>query len=226
MDNLPANTQLISVIEKVITNPDADVEKLERMLAMQERWEANEARKEFYQALSAFQMEMPPVIKKKQGHNYQYAPLCDITAIANPYLNKHGLAYRFEQSHDGENITVSCVVSHFNGHTEKTSMTGIHDKSGQKNAIQAVGSTVQYLMRYTFIGAFGITTADSDSDGRVISQSGDFITDEKLAELETLLASCNANREKFLGFFKIKELKDLPLSQFSKAKSMLEAKNK
>jgi hypothetical protein len=46
-------------------------------------------------------------------------------------------------------------------------MVAAPDTSGSKNAIQAIGSTVQYLMRYTFIGAFGITTADADMDGRL-----------------------------------------------------------
>lgn len=39
------------------------------------------------------------------------------------------------------------------------------DLSGNKNAIQAIGSTTTYLMRYTLIAAFGLTTADEDNDG-------------------------------------------------------------
>ena len=222
----PQETNLVSVIQQVALNPEADVDKLERMLAMQERWEANEARKAFYVAMSNFQMELPPIVKKKQGHNCHYAPLCDITAIANPYLNKHGLSYRFEQAHENNEIYVTCVITHIDGHSERTTMQGANDTSGGKSPIQAAGSTVQYLMRYTIIGALGITTADNDSDGRVASQAADFLSDEQVAELETLLAEHKANREKFLGFFHLKELKDLPLSQFAKAKSMLNAKAK
>ena len=222
----PQETNLVSVIQQVALNPDADVDKLEKMLAMQERWEANQARKAFYVALSDLQSEMPPIIKSKSGHNYQYAPLCDITAVANPYLNKNGFSYRFEQSQSDNKITVSCVVTHIDGHSELTSMDGEPDTTGSKNKIQASGSAVQYLMRYTFVGAFGITTADSDSDGRVTSQAVDFLSDEQVSELELLLEAHKANREKFLGFFKIQELKDLPLTQFAKAKSMLNAKAK
>ena len=169
-------------------------------------------------------MNMPPVIKQKQGHNYQYAPLCDITAIANPVLNEYGLAYRFEQAQSGDEISVTCIVSNIEGHEEKTTMTAPLDKSGSKNVVQAAGSTVQYLMRYTFIGALGITTADSDSDGRVLSQTGDFITDEQLAELESLIVEAGANREKYLGHFGIKELKDLPQTRYAQAKSSLVTK--
>jgi len=219
-----AENTMISVIEKVAFSPDADVAKLEKMLEMQERYEAKEARKSFFKSLSMFQMNMPPVIKSKQGHNYQYAPLCDITAIANPVLNANGLAYRFEQQQDGDEISVTCVISNIEGHEERTTMKAPLDKSGSKNIVQAAGSTVQYLMRYTFIGSLGITTADSDSDGRVLSQTGNFITDEQLAELESLLAETSSNREKFFGHFGIKQLSDLPQTNYARAKSALVTK--
>ena len=215
---------MISVIEKVAFSPDADVSKLEKMLEMQERYEAKEARKSFFKSLSKFQMDMPPVVKAKQGHNYQYAPLCDITAIANPVLNANGLAYRFEQVQTSDDLTVTCIVSNFEGHEEKTSMSAPLDKSGSKNVVQAAGSTFQYLMRYTFIGALGITTADQDSDARVLSQTGDFITDEQLTELEALLAETSSNRDKFLGVFGIKQLSDLPQTHYPRAKSAIISK--
>jgi hypothetical protein len=223
-DLVKNDNAMISVIEKVAFSPDADVSKLEKMLEMQERYEAKEARKSFFRSLSKFQMDMPPVIKAKQGHNYQYAPLCDITAIANPVLNTNGLAYRFEQVQTSDELTVTCIVSNFEGHEEKTSMSAPLDKSGSKNIVQAAGSTFQYLMRYTFIGALGITTADSDSDARVLSQTGDFITDEQLAELESLLDETSSNREKFLGVFGIKQLSDLPQTHYPRAKSAIISK--
>ena len=206
-----ASNSMLQVIEKVAFSPDADVAKLEKMLEMQERYEAKEARKSFFKSLSMFQMNMPPVIKSKQGHNY---------------LNEYGLAYRFEQQQSGEEISVTCVISNIEGHEERTTMVAPLDKSGSKNIVQAAGSTVQYLMRYTFIGALGITTADSDSDGRVLSQTGNFITDDQLAELESLLAETSSNREKFLGHFGIKQLSDLPQTNYARAKSALVTKRK
>ncbi len=168
-----------------------------------------------------FQMNMPSVIKSKQGHNYQYAPLCDITAIANPVLNQYGLAYRFEQEQTSDTLTVTCIVSNMEGHEERTSMSAPLDKSGSKNVVQAAGSTFQYLMRYTFIGALGITTADQDSDGRVLAQTGNFITDEQVAEIEALLAESDANRDKFLAHFKVNQVTDLPQTVYAKAKTSL-----
>jgi hypothetical protein len=40
-------------------------------------------------------------------------------------------------------------------------------QADSKNPIQARGSAIDYMKRYTLIGALGITTADTDIDGRL-----------------------------------------------------------
>lgn len=145
---------------------NADIDKLERLMAMQTQWEEKSAKREFLAALSSFQTECPNILKGKQGHNSNYAPLSDIVAAVRGLLYQHGLSYRFEQEHSSNSlIKVTCVVSHESGHSESNCMLANPDASGNKNAIQAIGSTVTYLMRYTFMGALGITTADVDTDG-------------------------------------------------------------
>lgn len=60
-------------------------------------------------------------------------------------------------------LKVTCVVTHREGHSERTTMTGPEDYSGFKTLIQSRGSSVTYLERYTLKGAFGLTSADSDN---------------------------------------------------------------
>ncbi len=62
-------------------------------------------------------------------------------------------------------VEVTCIVTHRDGHSERTTMTGPEDHSGFKNLIQSRGSSMTYLERYTLIGAFGLTTVDTDTDG-------------------------------------------------------------
>ena len=162
--NLPVN-QPMRLLELAISN-NADVDKLEKLMVLQERWDAQQAKRSFLSAMSNFQNTCPDIMKAKKGHNYLYAPLSDIITQVRHLLADNGLSYRFEQSHESQ-IEVTCIISHVDGHSEKTTMKAMPDTSGSKNAIQAVGSAVQYLMRYTFIGALGITTADIDMDGRV-----------------------------------------------------------
>jgi len=214
---------MFSMIEKVVLDPQMDVGKLERVMGLRDRYLAAEAKKSFIKALSGFQMELPPIVKLKEGHNYKYAPLCDITVIANPILNKHGLSYWFRQSQEGDKITVTCVVAHIDGHQQETQLDGYPDVTGSKNKIQAVGSAVEYLRRYTFTCALGITTADEDSDGRVLPQDEPII-DKQVLCLQKLIQDKSVNQNKFLQFFKIDDLVDLPQSKYQAAKKMLEKK--
>lgn len=152
-----------------------DVEALGKLMDLQERWQANQARKLFFEAFTEFQAKCPDIRKTKEVRfkesdikpQYHYAPLADITRQIGPMLKANQLSYRWEITDNSEEIKVTCLVSHVDGHTERTTMSAKADTSGSKNAIQARGSAIEYLKRYTLIGALGISTADSDIDGRM-----------------------------------------------------------
>ena len=57
-------------------------------------------------------------------------------------------------------ITVTCRLSHVAGHHIETTLSAPPEQSGSKNSVQAVGSTVSYLQRYTALSLLGLTTAD------------------------------------------------------------------
>lgn len=154
-----------------------DIDKLEKLLAMKERWDKEQARKAFFEALTAFQEECPDLRKTKQvsfttksggNTNYNYAPLADIDRQIKPLLKKYGFTKRWEIVQDGNKIqAVDCILTHKDGHSERTRVPVTADTSGGKNDIQAVGSAMQYGQRYSLIAALGITTADQDIDGRM-----------------------------------------------------------
>lgn len=157
-------------------NSGADIEKLSKLMDLQERWESNNAKKAFFSAMSKFNANCPTIKKRKKAHNSMYAPLGDIHEQIKDTLNQCGLSFRFEQDHTN-GIKVTCLVSHELGHTEKATMIAPPDTSGSKSAIQAIASTVTYLQRYTLCSALGITTADEDVDGRV--DNGGLISHEQ-----------------------------------------------
>ena len=183
---LPVVNPATKLIEMALTT-NADIDKLERLMAMQTQWEEKNAKREFLNALAKFQAKCPDVIKRKQGHNYKYAPLSDIVSQTRELISECGLSYRFEQDHNNGLIQVTCILSHSDGHCEKNAMVSNPDTSGSKNAIQAIGSAVQYMMRYTFIGALGITTADEDMDGRLPQKEESIITSNQADKLISLL---------------------------------------
>jgi hypothetical protein len=148
-----------------------DVNALEKLLDLQQRWDADKARKSFFSAFTSFQANCPDLRKTKQvafnQTSYNYAPLADITRQIGKALKDNELSYRWEIKDTEKEIQVTCLISHIDGHTERTTMSAQADTSGAKNAIQARASTVTYMQRYTLIGALGLSTADSDIDGRL-----------------------------------------------------------
>ena len=183
-------TQLL----QIAVEQNADIEKLEKLMGLQERWETNESRKAFSDAMASFQAKLSPIVKKRQAHNSNYADIDDIAQAVRPILEESGLSYRFEQSQTDTNITVKCIVTHKMGHAESTAFTAPADTSGGKNAIQAMASTVTYLRRYTLTGALGITTGNDDNDGG----APEITVDE-------LLGYNNIVREEFFSIAAVKQ---------------------
>lgn len=146
-----------------------DIDKLEKLMALQERWEAKNAERAFYDAMSSFQENKPDIIKTKKGHNSNYAPLAKIQKAIDPIATRFGLSYRFEQKMKDGKMIVACVVTHKGGHSERSEMEAPADTSGSKNAIQSWGSTRSYLYRYTLEGVFGLSS-DDDDDGNKASK--------------------------------------------------------
>lgn len=188
IDNKPANYQPSQLIALAIEK-DADVAKLEKLMDLQERWDRNNAKKAFTIAMANFQKDCPVIIKKKSGHNCKYAPIGDIVAQIKDLLADRGLSYRFESNFTTQ-IQISCIITHIDGHSETTTIEASADSSGNKNQIQAIGSTVTYLQRYSLTGALGITTADEDMDGRLDQASSDnnvTVTDATMLKITDLL---------------------------------------
>lgn len=147
---------------------DLDIVKLEKLMEFQDKREAKEAEKSFYSSLSVFQSKCPIIEKKGETYNKTaYAKYEDISIAIKPILAQTSLGYRFEQEQDYQNklIKVTCIVSHKDGFFKETSMSAPADTSGNKNFIQAIGSTITYLKRYTLLSALGIAVGGEDIDG-------------------------------------------------------------
>jgi hypothetical protein len=153
-------------------------EIIERLFALQERWEATIARKAFDRAIALARPEFLPIIKSnkvKYGNTtYEYESMADIEDAILAALSNHGLSYRFRTSVSNDKpamIIVTCRVTHVDGHAEENSLPGPADASGSKNPIQAIGSTVTYLQRYTLRSALGLAPT-KDDDGAAATNEG------------------------------------------------------
>ena len=151
------------------SNSNASIEQMERLFDLQLRWEENEARKLFNAAFADFKAEGVRLVKTKHvkfsGTEYKHAELGNICDTVIPLLSKYGLSHSWDVKQESGAISVTCKVSHIAGHSESTTLCGEPDSSGSKNKIQAVGSAVSYLQRYSLLCALGLATNASDDDG-------------------------------------------------------------
>lgn len=153
---------------------DLDIAKVEKLLELQERYEAMEARKAYVVAMSEFKRADCPVIvkdshvsfrnSKGQLVEYDHASLAQVVTQCVAALAKHGFHHEWSAK-QGQGIQVTCRITHRQGHGEETTLLASADTSGTKNQIQSIASTVTYLERYTLLMALGLAPADDD-DGR------------------------------------------------------------
>ena len=171
-DNLPvAQTTTPADLLAIAVSQNADIDKLTKLMDLQERFEANEARKAFTVAMTGFKSEPVEILKKKNvsfsGTSYNHAELSDITDAIGAALSRHALSYRWDVRQDAANsITVDCILTHIAGHSERVTMTAPPDDSGKKNKIQQIASSTTYLQRYTLLAVTGMSTKGMDDDGR------------------------------------------------------------
>ena len=220
----------MAMLDKAIAS-GAGIDVLERLMSLQERWQAGEARRSFDEAMAAAKSEIPVIAKNREVDftsgkgrtNYRHEDLAEIARTVDPILSKYGLSYRYKvSSAPNEPVTVTCIVSHRSGHSEETTLTAGRDDSGNKNSIQSIGSTVTYLQRYTLKAALGLA-ASTDDDGGA-SEAPDFINQNQLSQLIELAEEVGANKEAFCKYLRVGSIAEIPADQFQHAVNLLEAK--
>jgi hypothetical protein len=217
------------MIQQAISS-GADLEKLEKLLELQERWEKNEARKSYNKAMAQFKANPPKIEKdKKVGYStakgkvgYSHASLYNVVDKITSELSKYGLSASWRIQQNGK-VIVTCRISHSMGHFEETSITAEADVSGSKNPIQAVGSTISYLERYSILALTGLSTKDMDTDG---IPEDDKIDENKVGIVNGLIKELDVDKEKFLKYMGVEKVEDIKSSDFAKAKMALEAKRR
>ncbi|WP_052951408.1 ERF family protein [Devosia soli] len=183
---------------------------------------AEEAQRAFDKAIAAAKAEIKPVVRTEKGHNGKYADLAAIADAVDPILSRHGLNYRHRTAQANGAITITCILSHELGHREETSITAGADTSGNKNSIQALGSTQTYLMRYTLVAALGLSTT-KDDDGNA-GGAGELVSIEQIEQLQALLTETNSDVAKFCQVMRVESLAGIPAKRFSDAVAKLNAK--
>lgn len=163
-----------AMVERLASNPSVDVEKLERIIALQERVLRFNAKAAFDAAFSKMQPEIPTLdergrIEVRGQLRSTYTPLEDIHDVVKPICAKHGFAIRHRTEWPTDKagiIRIVGILSHEQGHSEESTFEAPMDKSEYRTDIQSQGSTVSYGRRYTTLDLLNIATRGQDKDGQ------------------------------------------------------------
>ena len=151
----------------------ADLDQLQRFMDLNDRYQAAQAKKAYDAAFARFKANAPKLVKNKlvdfttksgARTTYMHATLDNVVGAAVPLLAAQGLTHRWKTTQADGRITVTCTLTHVDGHSEHETLTAQPDDSGNKNSIQAVISARTYLERHTFLGITGLAAGDAEDD--------------------------------------------------------------
>lgn len=210
----------------------ADLDRIQKLMDLQDRWQAAQAREAYVTAVAGFKSEPAKILKSKKvnipgGAQFSHATLADVCDGVVANLSKYGLSHSYvlNQMENGW-VEVTCVITHKAGHSERTTLRAPPDESGKKNSIQQIASTVSYLERYTLVAALGLAAKDMDDDGRGGKKQQETLSDEQVANLEALLTEVGTNKINFLGWARVASLNDILACNYTACVKAIEQKRK
>ncbi|MDW9528109.1 ERF family protein [Sinorhizobium meliloti] len=219
---------IIQVIERAAMNPNVDIDKMERLLQMQERIMERQAKASYMAALAEMQPDLPEIPENGKGHgNIKYALWEDINELIKPVLGEHGFSLSFRTGQADGKIIVTGVLSHRDGHSEETTMHLPTDTSGSKNAVQAVGSSTSYGKRYTAQALLNLTSRGDDDDGKAAGSKPDSeatITEAQVKIIQELIEQGKLATDAFCKRWKIQSVTDVKAKSYNEVVHSLRAR--
>jgi predicted transcriptional regulator len=217
----------MTVIERLASNPNVDIDKIRQLLEMQERWEMNRDKAALRHALAQFKANPPEIIKERKASlekdgrklfEYMYADLENVTSAIESELGALGVTFAWPQVEKDGLITITCVMRFGMFEEAGVTMSAPPDTSGAKNVIQAKASTVTYLRRYTLLGAVGMAAGMPDSDGNLKQGIADELRQKHVKAIESS-ATHDALKAAFQTAVKVADQDKDALRVFSDAKN-------
>lgn len=212
----------MALIERAMSS-GANMDVIQKFVDLQKDWDDRQSVRAFEEAIAKAKCEISPIARNATGHNNKkYADFAAIASAVDPVLGKHGLSYRFETDQSDKSITVTCILFGHGHRIPAAKLTAPADMTGNKNAIQAIGSTLTYLQRYSLMQALGLA-ASNDDDGKSAAASGT-ISLEQVEQLIALADEVEADKEAFCRYFKVEGIAQLKVKDFDRAIAALNKK--
>lgn len=225
-------TTLLQVIQNASMNPEVDIEKMERLMAMHERLVDKQNETAFHAAMTEAQKQTRRIaadLENKQTHS-RYASYAALDKVLRPIYTEHGFALSFDTGDaPDEYVRVLCYVSHSGGHSKTYKVDMPADGKGAKGGdvmtkTHAVGSGMSYGMRYLLKMIFNVAIGDDDDDGNAAGYPT--ITQSQVADLEALIDEVGSDKSAFMRYCKVTSFDQILARNYKFAVEALEQKRK
>lgn len=221
-------TAMLEMIERVALNPDVDVEKMERLMAMHDRIQAKRAEIAFNEALVAVKAIGIRIRKTRVNRETQskYADIDAISDALDPHIAANGLTLTYTaEPLDAGFLNIIADVKHVGGHSERHTFPLPIDTKGPKGGavkteLHGACSTVTQGRKYLKLMIFDVPTYDDDGNaggGKV----PEFIDEKEAISLREWIESLGRDEAKFCAALDIPNLEAMPKSMLGKARNLL-----
>lgn len=221
--SIPQSDTSITLIREAMA-ADKDPGYLRELLAVRREWEADEARKAYFRAISEFQSRAPIIAKGDDAHGKKYARMDRIWREIRPLFTELGLSCTWQVCTVREGMChVEGQLAHVHGHSIPLAMdVALPAIITGQNAAQQVGSARTYATRYAFCAAVGLQTGEDD-DAHVAGTA--FATKEQVETMLALIAKCDRGTlENLLEWAECASLDEMPAGKVQKAIATLKKK--
>jgi hypothetical protein len=226
------NDSLLEVIAKAARDPNVDIDKMERLLQMQERVQARDAEQAFNQAMNIAQEAMRPISANASNPQTKsrYATYDKLDRVLRPIYTANGFSLSFDEgdSPKPDHVRVLCYVSHVAGHTRTYHRDMPADGKGAKGGdvmtkTHAAGAAGSYGARYLLKGIFNVAVGEDDDDGNDVRET---LSPADYAKIVQLVEATNTNVPTMLKALRIPAvpLDKLTPREYDKAVDALENK--
>jgi hypothetical protein len=222
---------IIQVIERAASNPAVDMDKMERLLQMQERILNRNAEAAFNAGMTDAQADMGRISTDATNPQTRsnYATYGKLDAALRPIYTKHGFALSFDtgEGAPADYVRIVAHVSHSAGYTRSYHADMPADGKGAKGGdvmtkTHATGAAMSYGMRYLLKMIFNVAIGEQDRDGN--EGGGVSISEDQLKKLQALADEVGGDVARLCQHFKIEALPDLPAAKLAEAVGIMELK--
>lgn len=224
--NLPQQSEFLTLIERLASNKDVDVEKLRGIMDLQERVLDRNAEQAFNADMVKCQSEIKTVLKNRKNDqtNSRYADHTAITQAANPIYTRNGFALTFYEGETKKenHVRVMVDILHRDGHSKTRFKDFPIDDKGikgtvNKTPIHANQSAFTYGCRNLECMVFNIPTGDDD-DANAAGGPVEYITTDQQTEVNDLVKEIyDPKPELFWKFMKVDCAEQIQAKDYKKA---------